>query len=310
MRRDKQLRLALCLCGVIPVVWLALLAAPGLGGGLAGLLQGGVDLSRPFHIVLCEDSGKTVLVFLLLYGLGIGIWLSTERNYRRREEHGSARWGVPSALDRKYASRRRTENKILTQHVALGLDGRRHRRNLNILVVGGSGAGKTRFFAKPNIMNANTSLIVLDCKSEILRSTGGLLRAEGYDIKVLDLINMEKSHCYNPFVYPTVCRTGAHPPFGLCGGAQPKYRQELSEELCSGLSGGRGHRACLHHLFGVCREPADGGPGRGGGYHGVELCGGAHFQHAHPGGLRKDGGPHRAGDAGAVSQRQLDLMPI
>ena len=100
-----------------------------------------------------------------------------------------------------YANKDKTENKILTQNVAIGLDGRKHRRNLNVLVCGGSGAGKTRFFAKPNIMNANTSFVVLDPKGELLRDTGHLLKEHGYDIKVLDLINMEKSHCYNPFVY-------------------------------------------------------------------------------------------------------------
>ena len=204
MRQDKfsKAHLILYACGIIPVVWLALLLAPYMGGGLAGLVRyGGAALDHPFHIVWCEDSLKTVLIFLSCYGLGIGVYLSTDRNYRRREEHGSARWGDPKGINRKYADKELTANKILTQNVAIGLDGRRHRRNLNVLVVGGSGAGKTRFYAKPNIMNANTSLIVLDCKGEILRDTGGLLEANGYDIKVLDLNSMEKSHCYNPFAY-------------------------------------------------------------------------------------------------------------
>lgn len=204
MREDKfsKSRLILYACGIIPAVWLALLLAPYVGGGLLGLVRyGGAALNDPFHIVLCEDSLKTVLIFILCYGFGIGIYLSTDRNYRRREEHGSAKWGSPAALNKKYASREITENKILTQNVAIGLDGRKHRRNLNILVCGGSGAGKTRFFAKPNIMNASTSYVCLDPKGELLRDTGNLLKAKGYDIKVIDLINMEKSHCYNPFVY-------------------------------------------------------------------------------------------------------------
>ena len=204
MRQDKfsKAHLTLYTCGVIPVVWLALLLAPCVGGGLLGLVRyGGAALNDPFHIVLCEDSLKTVLIFLLCYGLGIGIYLSTDRNYRRREEYGSAKWGTAQAVRKKYADRKVTENKILTQNVAIGLDGRKHRRNLNILVCGGSGAGKTRFFAKPNIMNANTSFVCLDPKGELLRDTGNLLRHKGYDIKVIDLINMEKSYCYNPFVY-------------------------------------------------------------------------------------------------------------
>lgn len=204
VRNDKFSKASLTLyaCGTIPVIWSALLLAPYVDDGLVALIRyGGAALNDPFHIVLCEDSLKAVLIFLTCYGLGIGIYLSTNRNYRRREEHGSAKWGVPRQVNQKYADKNITENKILTQNVAIGLDGRRHRRNLNILVCGGSGAGKTRFFAKPNIMNANTSFVCLDPKGELLRDTGNLLREKGYDIKVIDLINMEKSHCYNPFVY-------------------------------------------------------------------------------------------------------------
>ena len=93
------------------------------------------------------------------------------------------------------------QNRLLTQQVRIGLDGKKHRRNLNILVIGGSGAGKTRFYGKPNIMQANTSFVVTDPKGEILRDTGHLLQDEGYEVRVLDLISMDKSHCYNPFVY-------------------------------------------------------------------------------------------------------------
>ena len=153
MRTDKfsHARLLLYACGSIPAIWLALLLAPYVGGGLLGLVQyGGSALDHPFHIVLCEDSLKTVLIFLLCYGVGVGVYLSTDRNYRRREEHGSAQWGAAQDVRKKYADRKVTENKILTQNVAIGLDGRKHRRNLNILVCGGSGAGKTRFFAKPS----------------------------------------------------------------------------------------------------------------------------------------------------------------
>lgn len=204
MRGDKLSRqnLVLYACGIIPVVWLALLIAPAIGGGLPNLIENlGSVLNDPFHIELCEDSVKTVFISLLCYGMGIGIYLSSARNYRRREEHGSAKWGVPGTVNRKYADKVKTQNKKLTQNVSIGLDGHKHRRNLNVLVCGGSGSGKTRFYAKPNIMNANTSFVVLDPKGEILRDTGKLLQSKGYEIKVIDLINMEKSHCYNPFVY-------------------------------------------------------------------------------------------------------------
>ena len=204
MREDKFSRTNIILycLGLIPTVWLGLLTAPAFRSGLPNLITNLAGVfGNPFHIVWCEDSIKTVLIFICAYAMGIGIYLSTARNYRRREEHGSAKWGSSSSVNKKYADKRKTENKLLTQNVAIGLDGRKHRRNLNVLVCGGSGAGKTRFFAKPNIMNANTSFVVLDPKGENVRDTGGLLKARGYDIKVLDLINMDKSYCYNPFVY-------------------------------------------------------------------------------------------------------------
>lgn len=204
MRHDKfsQQNILLYCLGTIPVVWLALRIAPFMEDRLPGLIKNfGAAMSRPFYITLCGNSLKTILVLLLCYGLAIGIYLSTQRNYRRREEHGSAQWGSPVQVNRKYADKVPTRNKILTQNVSVGLDGRKHRRNLNTLVCGGSGAGKTRFFAKPNLCQANSSYVVLDPKGELLRDTGNLLSAKEYDIKVLDLINMEKSHCYNPFVY-------------------------------------------------------------------------------------------------------------
>lgn len=199
---DRQTILILSICGVIPVIWLALLTAPLVSGGLAEILQGlPPALADPFHIIWTKYSLKTVLLFLLGYGMGIGIYLSTRRNYRKGEEHGSARWGDAAAVCKKYRDKVFAQNKLLTQNVRIGLDGKKHRRNLNIMVVGGSGSGKTRFYAKPNVMQANTSMVVLDPKGEILRDTGHLLKAKGYDVRILDLINMERSHCYNPFMY-------------------------------------------------------------------------------------------------------------
>ena len=202
---DKLSRTNLILYSVslIPVVWLGLLIAPAItNGGIIEVLKNlGEIFNNPFTITICEGSLKTVLIFILAYVLGIGIYITTSRNYRRREGHGSARWGDAVSVNKKYSDKNKTSNKILTKNTRIGLDGRKHRRNLNVLVCGGSGSGKTRFYAKPNIMNANTSFITLDCKGEILRDTGALLEKNGYKIKVLDLINMEKSHCYNPFAY-------------------------------------------------------------------------------------------------------------
>ena len=188
--------------GLVPVIWFALLIAPAISGGLSEIVSAlPAAMNHPFKIVWCEDSVKTVLIFIAAYGLGIGIYLSSRRNYRRGEEHGSAKWGDPRAVNKKYRDKDPFKNRIFTQHVRMGLDGRKHRRNLNTLVVGGSGAGKSRFYAKVNICQCNTSFFILDCKGELLRDCGGLLERMGYEIKVVDLLNMEKSHCYNPFVY-------------------------------------------------------------------------------------------------------------
>ena len=194
--------LVLCLFGILPVVWLGLLIAPAAHGGLPEIVaRFPAVMNDLFHIELCGDSLKTVLVLLCAYGLAVGVILSSRRNYRRGEEHGSAKWGSARTVNRKYRAAAPEDNKIFTQNVRMGLDGRKHRRNLNTVVVGGSGAGKTRFYAKPNLCQANTSFTVLDPKGELLRSTGHLLRQKGYEVRVLDLLNMEKSHCYNPFVY-------------------------------------------------------------------------------------------------------------
>ena len=202
MQDRKTEFLPLAILGAAPVVWIGLLISPYVGGKNGGIIQGfGYAMQHPFDIQLTGDSVKTVLVLLLIYGLAVGVHLSSKRNYRKREEHGSARWQSARRLNKKYEDAVYENNKLLTRDVSIGIDGRKHRRNLNVLVCGGSGAGKTRFYAKPNIMQANTSFVVLDPKAELLRSTGRLLEDKGYDIKVLDLINMSKSHCYNPFVY-------------------------------------------------------------------------------------------------------------
>ena len=188
--------------GIVPVTWLALKLAPYCEEGLfAAFARLDEILDKPFSITLCPGSLRMILILNLIYIMGIGIYITMQKNYRRGEEHGSARWGDASQVNRKYEAKPASENKLLTQNVRIGLDGRKHRRNLNVLVIGGSGAGKTRFYCKPNLMQANTSFVILDPKGEQVRAVGNLLREKGYEVKVLDLINMEKSHCYNPFVY-------------------------------------------------------------------------------------------------------------
>jgi type IV secretion system protein VirD4 len=201
-RGNKRQLFILSACGLVPVVWAALLVAPAISGGLPQMLQNlTTALNNPLKITICEDSFKTVLFFIAAYSMGIGIYFATKRNLRPREEHGSAKWGDAAAVCKKYRDKEFAKNKILTQNVRIGLDGKKHRRNLNVLICGGSGAGKTRFYAKPNVMQTNTSMVILDPKGEIARDTGNLLKSQGVEVKVLDLINMWKSFCYNPFDY-------------------------------------------------------------------------------------------------------------
>lgn len=199
---EKKSSIIFAVCGIIPVVWFALLTAPHMESGLTGILQGwNRAFKKPFDITICEDSLRTVLIFLLCYLFGIGIYLATRRKYRKGEEHGSAAWGEAREINKRYSEKNFTANKIMTQHVRISYNSRKHRRNLLTVVIGGSGSGKTRHYGKINLYQANTSFVVLDPKGENLRDAGNLLEAKGYEVRVLDLINMEKSHCYNPFVY-------------------------------------------------------------------------------------------------------------
>ncbi|WP_303194183.1 VirD4-like conjugal transfer protein, CD1115 family [Thomasclavelia spiroformis] len=202
MKNDRTTDYILIGFFIIPIIWLAVLIAPYMDKGLIGALPYLSNaINHPFSFHWCKDTFKTIFIFLLIYGIGIGIYYSTRRNYRRQEEYGSAKWANPKTINKKYADKDMSQNKILSQNVYIGLNGKKHRRNLNTLVIGGSGAGKTRFYGKPNIMQCNTSYVILDPKGEILRDTGALLEKEGYIIRVIDLINMNRSHGYNPFTY-------------------------------------------------------------------------------------------------------------
>ena len=203
MKNDnKKLWLIVGAVGLLVPVWLAVLIAPTLGGGLPVMIpKMGDAFSHPFRFTWCDVTLPCIVVFTAIYGLILIVYHYTKPNYRRREEHGSAKWGEAKEINKKYHQAPEENNKVLTQNVSIGYNAKLHRRNFNTLVVGGSGAGKTRFYAKPNIMQANTSFVVLDPKGEILRDTGGLLKEKGYEVRVLDLINMERSDRYNPFKY-------------------------------------------------------------------------------------------------------------
>ena len=187
----------------LPVVYFAMVTASVYipGENILALLERiSTMVRRPDLLRWTAYTPRFLLVFLLLYGGGVLLYYADHENRRPGEEYGSAKWGNARELNKRYADRD-GKNVILTKRVSIGLDGYKHRRNLNILVVGGSGSGKTRFFCKPGIMSVNCSYLIVDPKGEMLRSTGYLLKEEGYDIKVFDLIHPRQSDGYNPFTY-------------------------------------------------------------------------------------------------------------
>lgn len=187
----------------LPVVYFAMVAASVYipGENIFALLERiSTMVRRPDLLRWTAYTPRFLLVFLLLYGGGVLLYYANHENRRPGEEYGSAKWGNARELNKRYADQD-GKNVILTKRVSIGLDGYKHRRNLNILVVGGSGSGKTRFFCKPGIMSVNCSYLIVDPKGEMLRSTGYLLKDEGYDIKVFDLIHPRQSDGYNPFTY-------------------------------------------------------------------------------------------------------------
>ena len=155
-------------------------------------------LQHPLDIHWTDKSLLSILICTGLYIMGLCIYASEQRRTRDGEEHGSATWGSPRQVNAMF---RQKENKILPRHVRLGLDTHKHRRSLNVLVIGGSGAAKTRSYVKPNILEANTNYVITDPKMEVLTATGGWLKSKGYDIRVLNLVNLEESDGYNPFRY-------------------------------------------------------------------------------------------------------------
>ncbi len=187
------------LIGIIPVVWLALLLAQSLGGGLPELLRNLTSaLEQPTNIIWTDKSLPTILICLAAYGMAVLLYRTNQGRTRDGEEHGSAAWATPASVNAQFAQK---DSIPLTQHVRLGLNTHKHRRSLNVLVIGGSGAAKTRSFVLPNILTANTNYVITDPKSEVLLATGGYLKEQGYDVRVLNLVNLEQSDGYNPFCY-------------------------------------------------------------------------------------------------------------
>ena len=206
MHREQDFKSTLPVWGLmaIPVLWLAIIAAYAYEDGMTvfdWMGQFSVVIQHPFAIHWTAHTPKFMLGALVLYAFTIVMYYTSRHNRRPGEEYGSAAWGDPKKLNAKYRDKDPSQNVILSRNIQMGLDGRKHRRNLLQIVVGGSGAGKTRFFCLPNLMLANTSYIVTDPKGEMLRSVAPLLLRRGYVIRVFDLVDLAHSDRFNPFRY-------------------------------------------------------------------------------------------------------------
>ena len=188
---SRQARIILYGILAVFIIWAAILVAPYCETREELFSTGVEALQKPLSVKWVTRSPKAILWALLLYGITIAAIETTRKKYRRGEEHGSAEWGDIGKIRKQIGSTNPCNDRILTEQVTLGYDGRKHGRNLNTMVIGGSGAGKTRYYAKPNILNAATSLVVLDPKGEIVRDTGSFLESQGYKVKVLIIIGLK-----------------------------------------------------------------------------------------------------------------------
>ena len=187
------------------MVWAALLIAQslesgqGAASGLPTLIANLTEaLQNPLEVRWTDKSLLSILACTGIYIMTLALMSAEQGRRREGAEHGSAAWASPRQVNAMFAQK---ENKLLTRNVRLGLDTHKHRRSLNVLVIGGSGAAKTRSYVKPNILEANTNYVVTDPKQEVLTATGGWLKQNGYEIRVLNVVNLAQSDGYNPFRY-------------------------------------------------------------------------------------------------------------
>lgn len=197
---EKKRQMALSLLMAYPfILYILALIAP-YANSFEELIYGMDHLS--YRPVYCGNTIKVCFFGSVIYAM-VGVYIVTSmKNYRNDEEHGSAKFGSVRALKKLYACKVKIENLRLTENIMLGFDVFRHQLNLNSLIIGGSGTWKSRGFILPNLLLGGCSFVVTDPKGELLHKIGKfLLKILGYDVRVLDLKNHEKSMCYNPFAY-------------------------------------------------------------------------------------------------------------
>lgn len=182
--------------------WAVILMLPAFkeNGLLSALELAPKMLLRPFDITFYPESRLLLVVANILYVLAILYYLNSPKKYRYGKEYGSAEWGDPIKIVKKYRDKKADQNLLLTKNMMLSLNTFKHRRNLNVLVIGGSGSGKSRAYVVPNILQKNANYVVLDPSGELEKMTRRTLEADGYKVLKLDLENMFESDRSNPFV--------------------------------------------------------------------------------------------------------------
>lgn len=159
--------------------------------------------AAPFENYFNENTGKTIAIAVVIYAMAVVMYYTAQRNFMSGKEFGTAKLETPQKINKILMDKDANFNRILSQNVKMSLNFRKLKLNGNILICGGSGAGKTFYEVKPNLMQMphHCSFICTDPKGEILRSCGQMLKNNGYNVKVINLLEMEKSDCYNPFSY-------------------------------------------------------------------------------------------------------------
>lgn len=158
-------------------------------------------LANPLADYYNAGTLKAIVISLLVFLVAVIMYYTSQRNYMPGREFGTSELASVKQVNKLLSDKTEENNRILSQNVRMSLDTRHTGLNNNVLIIGGSGAGKTFYEVKPNLMQRNTSFIVTDPKGEILRSQGEMLKQNGYHVKVINLLEMDKSDCYNPFSY-------------------------------------------------------------------------------------------------------------
>lgn len=223
-RKDSMTEYLLFGLLLLPLLWLAAALAQITEetSGLTAMFSGLSELmSEPLSLRWCASTGKFLVATLIIYPLAVICYLQDKADRHPGAEHGTAKWGNPNQLNRKYRDRKNKNNNfILSMNIRFSLNSHQHQHNLNVMVIGGSGSGKSRRFVFPNAMECNCSYIFLDPKGELLRSLGKLFEENGIAVTVIDLVHFKGY--YNPMEYLETDEDAIKLAFALVNNTKPK----------------------------------------------------------------------------------------